>query len=295
MATLAAVDESGTRRPSARRLTAVLPLVLGYMAILVPTVIVLGRQSWNQESGAHGPIVLAAGAWLLWRGLGAARDLVRPGALWLSLTLLAASLAVYIFGRVFGFLSFEGAGLYGAGVALLYSVIGEAALRQNWFPVAYLAFLVPPPGSLLDKVTGPLKQFVSSAAIGVLSMFGLPVSRQGVTIDVAQYRLLVEDACSGLNSIIGLSAVSLLYIYLLRGTTWRYAAFLAACTVPIAVLGNIVRIMTLILLTYFFGDAVAQGFLHFTAGLFLFAIDLLLVFALDSFFWRVAPKSWRLA
>ena len=295
MATLAATDETDAPRPGARRLMPMLPMLAGYAALLIPTMIVLGRQSWNQESGAHGPIVLAAGVWLLWRGLSAARDLVRPGALWLSLTMLAASLVLYVVGRVFGFLSFEAAGLYGAGVALLYSVIGGAALRQLWFPVAYLAFLVPPPGSLLDRVTGPLKQFVSSAAINVLSLFGLPVSRQGVTIDVAQYRLLVEDACSGLNSIIGLSAVSLLYIYLLRGATWRYAAFLAVCTVPIAVLGNIVRIMTLILLTYFFGDAVAQGFLHFTAGLFLFAIDLLLVFALDSFFWRVAPKSWRLA
>ena len=53
--------------------------------------------------------------------------------------------------------------------------------------------------------------------------------------------------------------------------------------------------MVLILLTYFFGDQVAQGFLHETAGMFLFAVDLLLVFILDSVLWRTLPKSWKSA
>ncbi len=57
---------------------------------------------------------------------------------------------------------------------------------------------------------------------------GVPVARQGVTIFVDQYQLLVEDACSGMNSIVGLIAVSLLYIYLMRGSSWRYSFFLSA-------------------------------------------------------------------
>ena len=49
--------------------------------------------------------------------------------------------------------------------------------------------------------------------------------------------------------------------------------------------------MTLILLTYFFGDAVGQGFLHVTAGLFLFMVSLVLMFAIDS----VVSKFWPTA
>jgi exosortase len=282
----------GPDRPSPSRLTA-LPLILGFATLLVPTVVTLGRQSWNQESGSHGPIVLATGVWLLWRGL--PRDAARPGALGVSAIVLAGALVIYVTGRVFGFLSFEAAGLYGAGVAILYSQIGGQALARLWFPVAYLGFLIPPPGFLLDRVTAPLKQFVSYAATGILSATGVPVSREGVTLEVAQYRLLVEDACSGLNSIIGLLAVSLLYVHLLRSTTWRYAILLAACAAPIAILGNIIRIMVLILLTYFFGDEVAQGFLHLTAGFFLFALDLILIFATDRLLYRAVPESWRAA
>lgn len=270
-----------------------LALAVGLGALAIPSIAGLGRQVWTTEAGAHGPIVLAVGAWLLVRGLTEAKPLLKPGFLPVVLVGLVLSLAVYVFGRAFDFISLEVAGLYGAAVALLYSRLGLRALATIWFPVLYLAFLVPPPGWLIDEVTAPLKQFVSWASTTVLSGVGLPISREGVTLYVGSYQLLVEDACSGMNSLVGLIAVSLLYIYLLRSSNLRYAVLLTAATIPIAVLGNIIRIMTLILLTYFWGDEVAQGFLHVTAGLFLFAISLILVFLVDLLLWRVIPASWK--
>ena len=270
-----------------------LALLVGFGALAIPTIVSLGEQSWTTELGAHGPIVLAVGAWLLVRGVTAAKPLFARGGLALALLVLVASLALYVFGRAFDFITFEAAGLYGAGVALLYSRIGLKALASTWFPVAYLAFLIPPPHSLMDRVTAPLKQFVSWAAMSILSAAGVPVSREGVTIYVSSYRLLVEDACSGMNSMVGLVAVSLLYIYLLRGSNLRYSILLTAMTIPIAILGNIIRIMTLILLTYFGGDAMAQGFLHMTAGLFLFAVDLVLVFLVDQVLAKTLPEPWK--
>lgn len=270
-----------------------LALLVGLGALTIPTILSLGEQSWNTELGAHGPIVLAVGAWLLVRGMAAARPLFAPGSLVLTGLALIVSLALYIFGRAFDFITFEAAGLYGAGVAVLYSRVGLKALANIWFPVAYLAFLIPPPHSLMDRITAPLKQFVSWAAMSILSTVGVPVSREGVTIYVGSYRLLVEDACSGMNSIVGLVAVSLLYIYLLRGSNVRYAVLLTAMTIPIAILGNIIRIMTLILMTYFGGDEMAQGFLHMTAGMFLFVVDLILVFLVDQALAKTLPRSWK--
>src|SRR3546814_6571203 len=75
-----------------------------------------------------------------------------------------------------------------------------------------------------------------------------------------------------MNSLIGLLSISLFYIYVLRGAGWRYSLLLASLIVPIAVLANMVRITLLVLLTYYFGDAVAQGFLHSTAGFLLFEL-----------------------
>lgn len=269
------------------------PAILGLAALAIPTIKSLASQAWARESGAHGPIVLVTGLWLLSRQLGASRSTAKPGALWLSALVLVLSLATYVFGRTFDFISLETLGLFGVGLAMLHSIFGVPALIRNWFPLFYLGFAIPPPGWLIDRITAPLKQFVSEAAMRALSGVGIPVSRQGVTIYVSKYQLLMEDACSGMNSLVGLTAISLLYIYLLRGSSVRYSLLMTAFVIPIAILGNILRVMILILLTYFFGDEVAQGFLHYTAGFLLFALDLLLVFAVDSVLVRVVPRNWR--
>ena len=269
------------------------PAILGFAALAVPTIQTLSSQAWVRESGAHGPIVLVTGLWLLARQLTADRGIARQGALWLSGLALIAGLAFYIFGRVFDFVSLETFGLFGVGVAMLHSAFGIMALLKNWFPLFYLGFAIPPPGWLIDRLTAPLKQFVSEAAMRALSSVGIPVSREGVTIYVSKYQLLMEDACSGMNSLVGLTAISLLYIYLLRGSSVRYSLLMTVFVIPIAILGNIMRVMILILLTYFFGDEVAQGFLHYTAGFLLFALDLILVFAVDSLLVRLVPRNWR--
>src|SRR3546814_11729650 len=118
------------------------------------------------------------------------------------------------------------------------------------------------------------KTLVSAISADFMRGLGIPVYREGVTLYIAQYQLLVEDACAGMNSLIGLLSISLFHIYVLRGAGWRYSLLLASLIVPIAVLANMVRITLLVLLTFYFGDAFAQEFLHYTAGFPLFALEI---------------------
>jgi exosortase len=266
---------------------------LGLAALAIPTAASLSKTAWTRESGAHSPLILVTGLWLIWWKMGKPDRETRQGEAWLSALIFLPSLALYVLGRVFDFASVEMIGLLGVGLAMLHDAFGLPAVLKNWFVILYLGFAVPPPGALIDRVTAPLKQFVSEAAMRSVSLFGIPASRQGVTLFVAKYQLLMEDACSGMNSLIGLTAISLLYIYLLRGSSARYALLMTAFVIPIAIVGNILRVIVLILLTYFAGDEVAQGFLHYTAGFMLFALDLLLVFALDNLLIRLVPASWR--
>ncbi|MDP1598216.1 exosortase V [Phenylobacterium sp.] len=267
------------------------PLLLALAVLALPTVITLGEQVWSKESGAHGPIVLVTGLWLLWRKLPDMREAAKPGAWWLTTLMLAVALPIYVFGRAYDFISLEVAGLYGAGVAMMHARFGVQVLLKNWFPLFYLAFLIPPPGWLMDGITAPLKLFVSYVTTGGLQLVGIPVFREGVTLMIGPYQLLVEDACSGMNSMTGLVAISLFYIYLLRNASWRYSLFLVLLVIPIAVIANIIRVATLVLLTHFFGDAVAQGFLHMAAGLLLFTSALLLVFLVDNLM-SYALRKW---
>ncbi len=267
-----------------------LPLVIAGLAA-IPTIIRLGQQVWSREFGAHGPIVLATGAWILWRRIPHLKAEAEKSYFALTIIASLGSLALYVFGRAYDFISLETAGLYGFFLAALYDRFGLKPMLRNWFPFVYLALLLPIPGWALDQFTAPLKLLVSWMSAALVEPLGIPILREGVTMTVGPYQLLVEDACSGLNSLIGLIAITLFYIYLLRDAGWRYSVFLVCLIIPVAIIANVLRIITLILLTYFFGDAVGQGFLHVTAGLFLFALALGLMFAIDS----IASKFLHIA
>ena len=271
------------------------PVLLPFLLLATPTVVDLSNQTWNSEAGAHGPIILAAGGWLIWRRKDELATLSRPGRLSITILGMLACLACYVVGREVDLITLEAGGLYGAGLFALYGAIGLTAMRAIWFPLFYLAFAVPPPTYWLEIITVPLKDFVSLVSTGALHALGMPVSREGVTIFVAQYQLLVEDACSGMNSLIGLTAISLLYVYLRRGSSPMHSLVLLVMVIPIAIVANILRIMTLILVTYFMGDQWGESALHPVAGLFLFSIALLLVFSIDELISVVGSRARRRA
>lgn len=258
------------------------PWILLAVALAAPTLYRLGVQVWSRDIGAHGPIVLATGLWLVWRQLPAMMETARQGNLAITTIGVLASLPIYVFGRAYDIISMEAAGLYGFAMSLMHDRFGVRTLARNWFPLLYLALLLPLPGWVIDQFTAPLKLLVSVLSFGIVEPMGIPIVRQGVTMTAGPYQLLVEDACSGMNSLIGLIAITLFYIYLLRNAGWRYSLFLLCLIIPVAIVANVLRIVILILLTYNFGDAVGQGFLHVTAGLFLFAVALVLMFAIDN-------------
>lgn len=257
-------------------------LLIGLLAVGLPTLVAVATQSWTREEGVHGPIVLATGLWLIWRRADEIRREAVPGSLWVAFMGVAIAAAIYIFGRAYGFLVLEVGALYLAGIAIAYSFIGWGMLRKLWFPILYLGFAVPLPGWLLDSVTLPLKYLVSDIVTRLLQAVGYPIVQVGVTLYIAQYQLLVEDACAGLNSIISLTAIGLFYIYLFHNATWRYALLLVALVLPIAIAANVIRVIILVLITYYLGDEMAQGYLHDTAGIVTFVSALLLIFLIDG-------------
>jgi exosortase len=108
---------------------------------------------------------------------------------------------------------------------------------------------------------------------------------------VGQYQLMVADACSGLHSLFSLSALGLLYVHLMAYRSRLHNGLLVGSILPIAVVTNFIRVIVLVLVTFHFGDAAAQGFVHGFAGLAMFAIALSVIFVLDGFFrWFIVRR-----
>jgi exosortase len=256
-------------------------LVAGVAALVVPTLVALAQGYWDTENGAHGPIILVSGAWLLWRERAHIR--FQPGGIssaWLA-ALLPPLLLLYAYARSFSVLTAETASLYLLLVLLALYYWGPAVMRRLWFAVFYLGFLIKPPSGIVAELTQPLKIWISETAVALLYWLGYPVANSGVHIQMAQYELLVQQACAGLGSIFSLLAIGLLYVHLSkRAFSWR-SVLLILGIIPIAMIANLLRVLILLLLTYHFGDAVAQSFLHDAAGLTTFALALAGMLALD--------------
>lgn len=267
------------------------PILFGLAALYLPTYYNLANTIWQSEEQAHGPIILAVVLFIVWQKrdclTGKAQELAKPVAGWL---LLLFGLLLYVFGRSQGVLIFDIGSQIPVLVGILLITRGISAVRVLWFPLFFLVFMIPLPGMLVDVVTGPLKQQISELVEMGLYWAGYPIARSGVTLTIGQYQLLVADACSGLHSMFSLSAMGLLYLYIMQYRSWLRNGVLIASLLPIAFVANTVRVIILVLVTYYFGDEAGQGFVHKFAGILLFVVSLLFLFALDSLFGWIFPK-----
>jgi len=265
-------------------------LALGILA--GPTLHTLSRTVWTSNEQSHGPLILAASAWLVFSSRRALSALPPAGSVWPGWTVLALGLPAWALAQSQSLLTLEVAALVAivCGVVLVFK--GRAGLTLLAFPLAFLLFCVPWPETLVVTLTQPLKAAVSAVSETLLHTAGYPVGRSGVMMTVGPYEVLVADACAGLNSMFVLEAITLLYIKLFGSGDRVREVTLAMVAIPIAFAANVVRVLVLVLLLLHFGDGVAQDFIHSFAGLLLMGVALLLTFAADSLI-RAVLSWWR--
>jgi exosortase B len=265
------------------------PVALGLLVLYLPTGYDMAHTVWNTEDQAHGPMVVCVSMWLLWNQRQALLDTNGEPRLLAGGALMVMGLLLYVLGRSQSVVLLE----LGSPIPVVGGIVlatrGVRAVRAMAFPLLFLIFSAPLPGVLLDALTGSLKQHVSVIAEQALYVAGYPVARNGVSIAIGQYQLLVADACSGLHSLFSLSAVGLLYVHLMAYRSRVHNGLLLASVLPIAFFANVIRVIVLVLVTYYFGEETAQGFIHGFAGLAMFVIALSALFLLDGLFrWFIA-------
>ncbi len=279
---------------------------LGLLALVAPTLWRLAHWVWPTDEQGHGPLVLGVSAWLMikgWPAAGASSEadgMASRGAsdvglgAWSRLVAMAGlsiALLVYAFGRSQAILMAEVGALILALSSLVLLHLGWKGLRALAFPLAFLLFMIPLPEALVAAVTAPMKMAVSTVAAWALQAADQPVARSGVMLTAGPYQLLVADACAGLNTLFTLEALGLLYLHLRGHGAWWRNAIMAVLVVPIAFTANVMRVITLVMVTLVWGDAAGQGFAHDLAGMSLFLAALLLLLVADTLV-GLAAAAW---
>ena len=242
------------------------------------------------EDMSHGWLVLPFSLYVLWTER---EDLKRtPGApsLWGLLACIPCVLLAVLGTRGLQ-LRFEQLGFIGLCITLPWAFYGRRFARLFIFPALFLLFTIPL-STFLDTVTIHLRLLASGTALFVLKGFGLDVVQRGTAV-ISQgahpFSVDVAAPCSGMRSIFALMALTAAYAWFTQ-RTWLRRGVLFACSIPLAVLGNISRILTICLVAATSSHEFALGFYHDYSGYIVFVVAIALMVACGGLIDRVAER-----
>jgi exosortase len=244
---------------------------------------------------SHGFVVLPVALLLAWKGR---RQLVAtpaaPSAMGLVVVLL--SMIVFLAGRFAAELFLMRISLLGVMAGSILFLAGPRHLRQLAFPLVLLLLAIPLPALILNQLAFPLQLLASRAGEAVVSAAGVPILREGNVLILADTKLEVVEACSGIRSLAALLALSLIIGKLTEPRRWARVA-LAALTIPVAIAANAARVAGTGLAAAWIGPQAAEGFLHTFSGwlVFVAAFGVLMLCARLLARWPMAVRTGRLA
>ena len=210
-----------------------------------------------------------------------AKITIRPRPI-LGGLVLAASLFVQWAASLVGVQFVQGFAFIGVVVGLVLALWGANALRRLWFPIVMLLFMMPLPPLVIAQLNFRLKMIAADWGVAVASAAGVPVERMGATLLVgATKEMVVGNVCSGLRTLISLLGFGAVYVYVckLRGW-WRVGLF--AAVIPVAVVSNCIRIISLIVAAYLTDVKTATGAFHDLTGVLVFVSAFLLMFGIEK-------------
>lgn len=154
---------------------------------------------------------------------------------------------------------------------------GTCAIRRAAFPISLLVLILPVPSVLIDNVIRFLQARSTDLSASIFSLLGVPVLREGFVLTVPGVSIEIAKECSGINSSVALLIIMLLIAHETLQTTWR-RVLLVLITIPLSIIKNAMRIVTLTMLATRVDPSFLSGRLHHDGGFVFYLISLALVY-----------------
>ena len=177
---------------------------------------------------------------------------------------------------------FEMLAFVGLLIAVPWSCFGRRTAKAVLFPALFLLFCLPL-SSTLGDATERLQALASTVSYHVLHGLGADVVQEGhVVRSVAAdgFATHVAAPCSGLRSLFALMALTAGYGYF-NQPTWIRRGLIFLSSIPIAIFGNVVRILTVCLVSNYVSKDFGSGTYHDMSGFIVFIAAILLMLGVD--------------
>lgn len=239
----------------------------------------LVRDWSHDENYSHGFLIVPLSLYFAWErreALLAATP--RPSGI--GLVIILASLATLVAGTLGAELFLMRMSMLGTLTGIVLFAFGTEHLRILRFPIAFLLLMIPLPAIVFNQIAFPLQLLASRFGEMALQVMNIPVLREGNVIILANTRLEVAEACSGIRSLISLLTLGIVLGYF-SDSRWTMRSLIALSTVPVAILANGLRVAGTGIAAHYVGPEAATGFLHTFSGWLMFVLASSLLLAIQ--------------
>ncbi len=235
----------------------------------IPTFIwMIERWSVRDTYYSHGFLVPFVSIFIVWLRRNELKSL-KIKSVNLGWVFFISGLLVHIISTLFRISFSSGFSLIIVLIGLVLLLLGKDYLREFMFSIVFLAFMIPLPMVAIANLSFRLKVFAAQVATIIINKLGVPAIREGSVIRTMHSTLMVEDPCSGIRSLIALIALGALMAYFSNiSKTKKTILFLSS--IPIAISTNIIRIVSLSLVSEIYGPQYSTGWFHDTMGILVF-------------------------
>ncbi|MDZ7339864.1 MAG: exosortase/archaeosortase family protein [candidate division KSB1 bacterium] len=255
-------------RSDLKKYTPLVLLSLLILGIYFHQLVDLVYQWWDDPNYGHGFLIPVVSLYLFWQKRDRLQHIEQRRNFW-GLAILISGLALCILGTAAAEFFTVRFSFVLVLLGTIWFFYGTDFIKELWFPILFLIFMIPLPYVIYYALSFPLQLLSTKAAVAILQFTGLPALRQGNIINLPHYSLEVVEACSGLRSLMTLSALGAAMAYLTQKTL-ASGVLLFLLSLPIAVGANIFRILVTALGAVFISPKFAEGFLHEVSGLVVF-------------------------
>lgn len=276
-------------------------LLIGFIFLLtyIPTFIWMWDRWWARDSYySHGILVPFVTGFLIWQKREELKKIKIQESPW-GLRLIVLGIIIHMISAVFRIYFSSGFSMLIVLCGFILYFFGTEVFKKVWFPVAFLFFMMPLPMVVITNLSFKLKLFAANIATVLLNNMGIPAIREGSIIKMQHTHVIVDDVCSGLRSLISLTALGSIFAYWLNvpivalaATSSIFAYWIKApitkriilflMTIPIAIITNVCRVLVLSLISEIWGAEYATGFVHNATGFMVFALAFIMLLAVSK-------------
>ncbi len=291
MATEVRAEVLGAGESRGNAWTITLVLVLAALAIYAPILYSMVLHWKTVDDYSHGFLIVPLALYFAWERRRKLRRAPVEPSLWGVIPLALGTLTLLI-GRFGVELMNMRVSFVLTLIGLVYLMLGRRVFQILAFPLLFLFLMVPLPQSLVNVIAFPLQLIAADAATSAMHWLGIPALREGNILHLANAQLFVEEACSGLRSLMALITLGVIFAYFFRKTTAE-RIIIVASAIPIAILVNAFRVALTGILTHHLGEDAAGGWIHQMEGFFTFGLAFLLLLGEAWLLKLVWPKLTR--